>query len=172
MLSGSLRYYGRVELPQSIERPVGRLQTSAAVEQAADTLANYDICIRVWVKTVRPPSSVLLRGPYTDQDMLKLELWRFEVYSAFFYRPTGEAVASCKMIGVLLCHHKRQFLDYLHKHCGSGDLNLVDLVFHRLMRIIGHLRENNLTKDFESAYLEEVVSANSQEHYPLFNHFF
>lgn len=38
------------------------------------------------------------------------------------------------------------------------------------MRVIAHLREKNLAKDFESAYLEKVVSANSQRYYPLFNH--
>lgn len=38
------------------------------------------------------------------------------------------------------------------------------------MRVIAHLREKNLAKDFESAYLEKVVSAKSQRHYLLFNH--
>lgn len=39
------------------------------------------------------------------------------------------------------------------------------------MRFIGCLRENNLATDFEAAYLEEVSSANPQEHYFVFNCF-
>jgi len=145
------------------------LQRLAAVEQGIDTLANSDIW--VWVDIVWHPDPVRFRGPHTDQDMLKLELWRFEIYSALFYRSTSETVASCEMIAGSLCYQTRKFLDYLRSNLDYEDLKLFDLVFHSLMRFIGRLHEENLAKYFEAANLEEVISANSQEHYSLFNRF-
>lgn len=156
--SRSPLYHGRVELPHLIEHPIGQLQTLAAVEQAIDTLANSDIW--VWVDMVWHPDPLLFRGPYSNRDMLKLELWRFEICSALFYRRTSETVASCGTIGGPLYIQSRRFVRYLREHLKNEDIKLFDLVLHSLMRFIGRFYEKNLATDFEAAYLEEVSSAN------------
>lgn len=64
--------------------------------------------------------------------MLKVELWRFEVYCALCYRQPRETVTSSKAIEGSLRYYRRTFQEHLLYHLDVEDLKLFDPVFHCL----------------------------------------